>query len=50
MATSLVGSRIKRREDPRLIMGRGTYVDDIQLHTHDLRRHSAQSLCPCQDS
>jgi aerobic carbon-monoxide dehydrogenase large subunit len=31
MATSLVGSRIKRREDPRLIMGRGTYVDDIQL-------------------
>jgi aerobic carbon-monoxide dehydrogenase large subunit len=31
MATSLVGSRIKRREDPRLIIGRGTYVDDIQL-------------------
>jgi aerobic carbon-monoxide dehydrogenase large subunit len=31
MATSLVGSRIKRREDPLLIMGRGTYVDDIQL-------------------
>ena len=31
MATSLVGSRIKRREDPRLIMGRGTFVDDIQL-------------------
>jgi aerobic carbon-monoxide dehydrogenase large subunit len=31
MATSLVGSRIKRREDPRLIMGRGTYVDDVQL-------------------
>jgi aerobic carbon-monoxide dehydrogenase large subunit len=31
MATSLVGSRIKRREDPRLIMGRGIYVDDVQL-------------------
>ncbi len=31
MATRLVGSRIKRREDPRLITGRGTYVDDIQL-------------------
>jgi aerobic carbon-monoxide dehydrogenase large subunit len=31
MATPLVGSRIKRREDPRLIMGRGTYVDDVQL-------------------
>src|SRR5262245_13043718 len=27
----LVGERIKRREDPRLIQGRGTYVDDIAL-------------------
>lgn len=27
----LVGSRVKRREDPRLITGRATYVDDIQL-------------------
>ena len=27
----LVGQRIKRREDPRLIQGRGTYVDDIAL-------------------
>jgi carbon-monoxide dehydrogenase large subunit len=27
----LVGERIKRREDPRLIQGRGTYVDDIKL-------------------
>src|SRR6266511_4403571 len=25
----LVGQRVKRREDPRLIQGRGTYVDDI---------------------
>jgi aerobic carbon-monoxide dehydrogenase large subunit len=31
MATQLIGSRIKRREDPRLIMGRATYVDDVQL-------------------
>src|SRR3954451_21076932 len=36
MATSpvlpkLVGARTKRREDPRLIRGRGTYVDDIAL-------------------
>src|SRR5437660_1334027 len=36
MATSpvlpkLVGQRIKRREDPRLIQGRGTYVDDVAL-------------------
>jgi aerobic carbon-monoxide dehydrogenase large subunit len=27
----LVGARVKRREDPRLIRGRGTYVDDIAL-------------------
>ena len=27
----LVGARVKRREDPRLIQGRGTYVDDIAL-------------------
>ena len=27
----LVGARVKRREDPRLIQGRGTNVDDITL-------------------
>src|SRR5687768_9449093 len=27
----LVGERVKRREDPRLIQGRGTYVDDIKI-------------------
>src|SRR3979409_1233566 len=27
----LVGQRVKRREDPRLIQGRATYVDDISL-------------------
>ena len=26
----LVGERIKRREDPRLIQGRATYVDDLK--------------------
>jgi carbon-monoxide dehydrogenase large subunit len=37
MATSspvlpkLVGQRVKRREDPRLIQGRATYVDDLKL-------------------
>src|SRR5262245_6819871 len=36
MATSpvlpkLVGQRVKRREDPRLVRGGGTYVDDIAL-------------------
>ena len=28
----LVGERIKRREDPRLVAGTSTYVDDIKLH------------------
>ena len=27
----LIGARVKRREDPRLIQGRATYVDDIKL-------------------
>jgi carbon-monoxide dehydrogenase large subunit len=27
----LIGERVKRREDPRLITGTATYVDDIQL-------------------
>jgi len=27
----LVGERVKRREDPRLIQGRGTYVDDLKV-------------------
>jgi carbon-monoxide dehydrogenase large subunit len=36
MATSptlpkLVGARVKRREDPRLIQGKATYVDDVKI-------------------
>src|SRR5215210_4754585 len=27
----LVGQRVKRREDPRLVQGRATYVDDIKV-------------------
>ncbi len=27
----LVGQRVKRREDPRLIQGRATYVDDMKI-------------------
>ena len=27
----LIGERVKRREDPRLIQGQATYVDDIKL-------------------
>jgi len=28
----MVGARVKRKEDPRLITGTGNYVDDIKLH------------------
>src|SRR5947209_9333797 len=28
---TLVGKRIRRKEDPRLITGSATYVDDIQM-------------------
>ena len=31
IAPKFVGARVKRREDPRLIRGRGTYVDDIKI-------------------
>ena len=27
----LVGERVKRREDPRLVQGHGTYVDDVKI-------------------
>ena len=27
----LVGQRVKRREDPRLIQGRATFVDDVKI-------------------
>jgi carbon-monoxide dehydrogenase large subunit len=29
--TAMVGARIRRREDPRLITGRATYTDDVRL-------------------
>jgi signal transduction histidine kinase len=31
MPTKLLGERIKRKEDPRLIQGGGHYVDDVKL-------------------
>ncbi len=31
MTTSLLGSRVKRREDARLLRGTGKYVDDVKL-------------------
>ena len=30
-APKFIGQRVKRREDPRLIQGRATYVDDVKL-------------------
>ncbi|MBM3944137.1 MAG: xanthine dehydrogenase family protein molybdopterin-binding subunit [SAR202 cluster bacterium] len=31
MTTTMFGASVKRREDPRLITGKGTYVDDVRL-------------------
>jgi CO/xanthine dehydrogenase Mo-binding subunit len=31
MTTRYFGERIKRKEDPRLLIGRALYVDDVQL-------------------
>ncbi len=31
MATRWFGAPVQRKEDPRLLRGRGTYVDDIDL-------------------
>src|SRR5579864_8277565 len=31
--SAMVGSPIKRREDPRLITGQATYVDDVKLRS-----------------
>jgi carbon-monoxide dehydrogenase large subunit len=28
---SLIGAHVKRKEDPRLIVGRGSYVGDMKL-------------------
>src|SRR2546428_13299364 len=30
-ATRLIGKRLPRKEDPRLLTGKGTYVDDVVL-------------------
>jgi carbon-monoxide dehydrogenase large subunit len=31
MTTTYIGKSVRRREDPRLITGKGTYVDDVKL-------------------
>ena len=30
--TKMVGQALKRREDPKLIQGKGNFLDDIKLH------------------
>ena len=29
--TSMIGARIQRREDPKLITGHGNFIDDVNL-------------------
>jgi aerobic carbon-monoxide dehydrogenase large subunit len=54
MATRLIGARIKRREDPRLLMGQGRFVDDVRppdlLHAAVLRSPHAHARLRCLDS
>ena len=45
----LVGKRIRRREDPRLITGTATYVDDIKMPGMHLRGDCAQPACRGED-
>ncbi len=41
----IIGSSIKRREDPALITGRGKYTDDFKMPGHAARRDRAQPAC-----
>lgn len=50
MTTSTFGSSIKRRENPKLITGQGTFVDDIQLVGYAPRRVRKEPPCPRQDT
>jgi carbon-monoxide dehydrogenase large subunit len=47
MGTRYFGERVRRREDPRLLTGQGTYVDDVQppnlLHAAVLRSPHARA-------
>ncbi len=54
MTTQVFGSSIKRREDPKLITGRGSYVDDIKivgmLHVAIVRSPHAHANIGCIDA
>ena len=44
--SKLIGSRVKRKEDPRLITGEGKYTDDVMLPGMAYLCGVAQSVCP----
>ena len=44
-ATRFIGERVPRREDARLLTGRGRYVDDVVAAGHDARRVRPQPAC-----
>ena len=44
-----MGHRMKRKEDPRFIQGKGRYVDDIKLPGHGVHGHRAQPVRARQD-
>ena len=46
-AQRFVGHRVARVEDPRLLTGRGSYVDDVTVPGHAARALRAQPLRPC---
>jgi carbon-monoxide dehydrogenase large subunit len=54
MATRLIGARIPRNEDPRLLRGRGCFVDDLEppgvLHGAGLRSPHAQARLAAIDT
>ena len=45
--SQMVGASVKRREDPRLVTGTGSYVDDISqtalVHMHVIRSNEAHA-------
>jgi len=49
MAVSrMVGARVRRKEDPRLITGAGTYVDDVRRVHERATRYSRRRISELQ--
>ena len=44
-----VGARVVRKEDQRFIMGKGRYIDDINLPRQTYAVFRALAACPCPD-